>query len=238
MREINILIACEESQTVCKEFRKLGFNAFSCDIIECSGGHDEWHIQQDVLPLLDGNCYFITCGGEEHYIDRWDLIVAHPPCTFLCMSGQQWCNIEKYGENAIKRLKEQEKALEFVKKIYNCSCKHIAIENPVGVLTRRFMRPTQYIRPCEFGHHTGKRTGLWLKNLPLLKPTNNVEIQYHTSKTGKKWDLWFWQSSMIRDLKERSKFRSKTFEGIANAMANQWGEYIFKEVLEEMKRGV
>lgn len=224
---MKVLIACEESQTVCKAFRKKGHEAYSCDIIDCSGGHPEWHIKQDVIPLLNGRCSFETTDGVEHVIDdKWDLIIAHPPCTYLCLSGQQWCNVELYGDKAKERQIEREKAVDFFMCFVNADCDKIAVENPVGVMTKYYKKADQYIRPCQFGHPTGKRTGLWLKGLPKLVPTKIVDIEYHISSTGRKWDKWFWDSSGITSPEERSKFRSKTFEGIAEAMATQWGELI------------
>lgn len=224
MKKMNVLIACEESQKVCIEFRRKGHNAFSCDIIECSGGHPEWHIQGDVLPLLNGRCEFTTADGTKHKIDgKWDLIIAHPPCTYLCLSGQKHCNVEVYGEKAIERIKERDKAVEFFMQFVNADCDKIAIENPVGIMGRYYKKADQYIQPLQFGHPTSKRTGLWLKGLPKLEPTNIVEQEFHISGSGRKWDKWFWESSMINPLSERSKFRSKTFEGIARAMAEQWG---------------
>lgn len=219
---MKVLIACEESQTVCKAFRKRGHEAFSCDIIDCSGQHPEWHIKQDVLPILNGNINFKTADGSNHYIDKWDLIIAHPPCTYLCLSGQKWCNVEKYGDKALQRIKEREKAVIFFTHIITANCERIAIENPLGVIPRYIRKYDQIIHPYEYGHPTGKTTCLWLKNLPKLNPTKIVPVEYHISKTGRKWDKWFWDSSMIADLNERSKFRSKTFEGIAEAMAEQW----------------
>ena len=221
---MKVLVACEESQTVCKAFRKRGHEAYSCDIIECSGGHNEWHIMQDVIPLLNGNCEFETVDGTKHKIEgKWDLIIAHPPCTYLCLSGQKWCNVELYGEKAKQRIKDRDFAVNFFMQFVNADCDKIAIENPVGVMTRYYKKADQYIHPYEFGHPTGKRTGLWLKGLPKLKPTKIVNVEYHISGTGRKWDKWFWESSMINPLSERSKFRSRTFEGIAEAMAEQWG---------------
>jgi hypothetical protein len=223
---MKVLIACEESQTVCKAFREKGHEAYSCDIQECSGDHSEWHIMQDVTSLLDGNCEFTTFDGTKHKIEgKWDLIIAHPPCTYLCLSGQKWCNVELYGETAEQRIKDRDFAVNFFMQFVNADCDKIAIENPVGVMTRYYKKADQYIRPCQFGHPTGKRTGLWLKGLPKLIPTNIVDIEYHISGTGRKWDKWFWESSMINPLSERSKFRSRTFEGIAEAMAEQWGGY-------------
>ena len=221
---MNVLIACEESQTVCKAFRERGHRAFSCDLQECSGGHPEWHIQGDVLPLLNGRCSFQTADTHTHtQADRWDLIIAHPPCTYLCMSGQKHCNIELYGNKAKERIKHRDEAAEFFMKFVNADCDRIAIENPVGVMTRYYRKADQYIQPLDFGHPTSKKTGLWLKNLPPLIPTNRVEQEFHISGTGRKWDKWFWDSSLISDRAERSRFRSKTFTGVAEAMAEQWG---------------
>ena len=223
---MNVLVACEESQAVCKAFREKGHNAFSCDIIECSGGHPEWHIQGDVLPLLNGYKSFETSDGRYHddvVNGKWDLIIAHPPCTYLCMSGQKHCNVEAYGEKAKQRIKERDKAIAFFMQFVSADCPKIAVENPVGIMTRYYKKADQYIQPLQFGHPTSKKTGLWLKNLPKLVPTKIVEQEFHISGTGRKWDKWFWESSLIHPLSERSKFRSKTFEGIAKAMAEQWG---------------
>ena len=221
---MNVLIACEESQVVCNAFRERGHQAFSCDIIECSGGHPEWHIMQDVIPLLNGNCEFKTVDGIIHKIQgKWDLIIAHPPCTYLCLSSQKHCNIGVYGQKAVERIAKRDEAVEFFRQFVNAECDKIAIENPVGVMTRYYRKPDQYIQPLQFGHPTKKKTGLWLKNLPKLKPTKIVEQEFHISGTGRAWDKWFWESSVIQDCAERSRFRSKTFEGIAKAMAEQWG---------------
>ena len=153
---------------------------------------------------------------------RWDMIIAHPPCTYLCLSGQKHCNPLLFGEKAIERQAKREEAVDFFMKFVNADCDRIAIENPVGIMTRRYKKPTQYIQPLMFGDATSKKTGLWLKGLPPLEPTNIVEEEYHISSTGRKWDKWFWDSSLISDLAERSRFRSKTFPGIARAMATQW----------------
>lgn len=231
---MKVLVACEESQTVCKAFRKRGHEAYSCDIIDCSGGHPEWHIQGDVLKVLNPSRFvdpftlkygirFYTKDNVSHFVEKWDLIIAHPPCTYLCMSGQKHCNVEVYGEKAKERIKERDKAIEFFMQFVNADCDKIAIENPVGIMTRYYRKADQYIQPLWFGHPTSKKTGLWLKGLPKIKPTNIVEQEFHISGTGRKWDKWFWESSLIHPLSERSKFRSKTFEGIAEAMAEQWG---------------
>ena len=229
---MKVLVACEESQAVCKAFREKGHEAYSCDIIECSGGHPEWHIQGDVLEILNPHqvsstfygIVFETADGQPHTIrGKWDLIIAHPPCTYLCMSGQKHCNVEVYGEKAKERIKERDNAIEFFMQFVNADCDKIAVENPVGIMTRYYKKADQYIQPLQFGHPTSKKTGLWLKGLPKLVPTKIVEQEFHISGTGRKWDKWFWESSLIHPLSERSKFRSKTFAGVAKAMAEQWG---------------
>jgi hypothetical protein len=230
---MRVLVACEESQAVCKAFREKGHEAYSCDLQECSGGHPEWHIKGDVMRYLNPyfaesdltyGIHFTTMDGTHHFVrGKWDIIIAHPPCTYLCMSGQKHCNEGVYGEKAKERKKERDKAIEFFMKFVNADCDKIAIENPVGVMTRYYRKADQYIQPLQFGHPTTKRTGFWLKNLPKLIPTNIVEQEFHISGTGRAWDKWFWDSSVISDPAERSRFRSKTFEGIAKAMADQWG---------------
>lgn len=223
---MNVLIACEESQRICIEMRAVGNVCYSADLQECSGGHPEWHINGDCLPLINGNCEFTTQDGNKHRIEgRWDMIIAHPPCTYLCMSGQRWCNPLISGtKKAEQRKRNREEAVEFFMKFVNADCEKIAIENPVGIMTSRYRKADQYIEPFMFGHPNRKKTGLWLKGLPKLVPTNIVEPQVHISSSGKKWDIWFWESSLIPNRAERSKFRSKTFHGIARAIAEQWGK--------------
>ena len=221
---MNVLIACEESQRVCVEFRNKGANAFSCDIIECSGGHPEWHILGDCLPLINGNCEFETMDGKHHKIDgQWDLLIAHPPCTYLTVTGNRWFNLERYGNDAIKRLKEREKAIDFFFNFVNAECERIAIENPVGVMSTRYRKPDQIIQPYFFGEPYRKATCLWLRNLPPLEKGQIVEpdTYKYISKTGKVKSDSKWRSKYKND--DRSKERSKTFLGIAKAMANQWG---------------
>lgn len=222
---MRVLLACEESQKVCIEFRKLGHEAYSCDIIECSGGHPEWHIQQDVLPLLNGSCSFHTADGVEHNIDgRWDLIIAFPPCTYLTTTGNRWFNVEKYGEKALKRIADREEAKKFFMSFVNADCDRIAIENPVGVMSTAYRKPNQIIQPYMFGDPYEKRTCLWLIGLPKLQPTNVVEpeprIQYASGKTMPGWYANAWKLPK----EERAKLRSTTFDGIARAMAEQWGK--------------
>ena len=224
---MKVLVACEESQEVCKAFRALGYEAYSCDIQECSGGHPEWHIQGDALPIINGNCEFETADGQRHRIDgKWDLLIAHPPCTYLTVSGNRWFNVEKYGEKAIKRLQDRQKAYEFFMTFVNADCDRIAIENPIGYISSHYRKPDQTIQPYQFGHHARKATCLWLKGLPKLVPTEIVDpgeirdggysIGAHADGTNNgKW-LRF-------NDPELAKLRSKTFPGIAKAMAEQWG---------------
>jgi len=189
---MKVLIACEESQAVTIEMRKLGIEAYSCDIEPCSGGHPEWHLQQDVIPLLE---------------EDWDMITAFPPCTHLAVSGAAWFK-QKRADG------RQQQGIDFFMKFTNCKCKRIAIENPVGIMSTYWRKPDQIIQPYEFGHPEKKATCLWVKGLPLLKSTNIV--------SGRNQSIWKMPPS-----KERAKIRSKTFPGIAKAMAEQWGKTLF-----------
>ena len=223
---MKVLIACEESQRITISMRELGIECYSCDIDEPSGGHPEWHIHNDVLPYLDGNCSFKTMDGIEHTIDgEWDLIIAHPPCTYLTVSGNRWFNVEKYGEKAIERIAEREKAVEFFMRFINAKCARICVENPVGYMNTHFRKPDQIIQPYQFGDPERKTTCLWLKGLPPLQPTDIVDPNITDSSTGHSgYSDWHMDMKYIgKDKKERSKWRSKTFWGIARAIASQWG---------------
>jgi hypothetical protein len=220
---MKVLVACEESQEVCKAFREKGHEAYSCDIQECSGGHTEWHIQSDVLPLLNGNCEFKTIDGQKHSIDgKWDLIIAHPPCTYLTVTGNRWFNVERCGDKAVQRIKDRKEAAKFFMAFANADCDHIAIENPVGYMSTYWRKPDQIIQPWMFGDAEEKKTCLWLKGLPNLIETNIVtppdRVRFNSGKSMPKWYADAWHLSK----EERSKLRSKTFPGIAKAMANQW----------------
>jgi len=207
-----VLLACEESQAVMKAFRERGHEAFSCDLQNCSGGEPQWHYQQDAGELL----------REKH----WDLVIAFPPCTYLTTSGNRWFNVEKYGEKAIQRDKDREAAINFFMMFANADVERVAIENPVGVMSSRFRKPDQCFHPYHFGDPAEKRTCLWLKNLPRLVPTNVVEPperrKFKSGKTMAHWMADAWDLPPA----ERSKVRSKTFQGVANAMAEQWGALI------------
>ena len=222
---MKVLVACEESQRVCTEFRKLGHEAYSCDIEPCSGGHPEWHVQDDVLPLLNGNCDFQTVNGDLHHlIGKWDMIIAFPPCTYLTVTGNRWFNIERYGEKAIQRHKDRKDAIDFFMAFANADCEKIAIENPVGIMSSEWRKPIQIINPWQFGDAFEKKTCLWLKGLPELIPTNIVEIpprkKFDSGKTMPSWYAEAWHLPK----EERAKLRSKTFPGIAKAMASQWSD--------------
>ena len=219
---MRILVACEESQNVTNELRKLGHEAYSCDIQMHSGSHDEWHICQDVLPLLNGFCKFKTVDGNYHEINsKWDMIIAFPPCTDLCVSGARHF-AKKQADG------RQQRSIDFFMKFVNADCDKIAIENPIGIMSTKYRKPDQIIQPWQFGDKYSKSTCLWLKNLPLLVPTKIVEkgefIEW-IDKNGKKKRQAKWYYEALKNSKnaaERAKIRSKTFPGIANAMATQW----------------
>ena len=210
---MRVLIACEESQATTKEFRKLGHEAFSCDLLPCSGGHPEWHYQQDVFEVIN---------------EGWDLMVAHPPCTFLAVSGARWM-YNKDGSVNQDRWNNQQKALAFVQKLMDAPIDKIAIENPISVISSQIRKPDQIINPWMFGDKAQKSTCLWLKNLPLITPTNIVEkgefFEWVDKKTGKTKRQAQWYLDALKNAKtkeERQTLRSKTFEGMANAFAEQW----------------
>lgn len=210
------LIACEESQRVCAAFRKRGWQAFSCDVQECSGGHPEWHIKGDVTPIINGSCTFFTENDNCYQIfGEWDLIIAHPPCTYLSNAGAR--HLYKGGVLQQDRYKKGIEAKEFFMLFRNADCPHIVIENPTP--SRVFDLPpySQVIQPWMFGHPYQKRTLLWIKGLPELKPTNIVDTRISTKTPG----CWFNAKGV-----DRQKERSKTFQGIADAMAEQWGRYL------------
>lgn len=220
---MKILVACEESQRVTIEFRKLGHEAYSCDLLECSGKHPEWHIKKDVTLLLNGNCIFNTVDGLEHVISgKWDMIIAFPPCTYLTVTGNRWFNYEKYGDKAIQRMLDRNNAINFFMTIANADCDKIAIENPVGIMSTKWRKPDQIIQPFEYGDAYEKRTCLWLKGLEKLTPTDIVEIPDRIKfKSGKTMAKWYVEAGNLSK-EQRALVRSKTFPGIAKAMAMQW----------------
>lgn len=221
---MKVLVACEESQRVCIAFRERGHEAYSCDIQNCSGGHPEWHINGDCLPIINGNRDFTTQDGQAHRIDgKWDLLIAHPPCTYLTVTGNRWFSVEKYGNKAIERAQKRQEAIDFFMHFENCNCDKIAIENPIGIISTVWKKPTQIIQPYMFGEPQRKSTCLWLKGLSPLSATNVVEPVIVKYKNGKGTDSPWHINTIGLPPEERAKERSKTFIGIAKAMAQQWG---------------
>ena len=225
---MKVLVACEESQAVTKELRRLGHEAYSCDLLPCSGGHPEWHINHDVTEIINGRVHFNTADGKLHYIsDRWDMIIAFPPCTYLTVAGNRWFNIERYGEKAIQRHRGRKEAIAFFMEFVNADCDRIAIENPVGIMSKVYRKPNQIIQPYQFGHNARKGTCLWLKGLPELQPTNIVdpgEIKPGGYSVGAGADCARDENGKIIAWNDprTAIIRSKTFPGIAKAMAEQW----------------
>jgi len=203
---MRILVACEESQAVTKELRKLGHEAFSCDILECSGGHPEWHLQQDVFEVIN---------------QGWDMMIAFPPCTDLAVSGAR--HFERKRADG-----SQQRSIKFFMDLANAPIEKIALENPIGIMSTEWRKPDQIIQPWQFGDKAQKSTCLWLKGLPKLKHTNIVEkgeFFEFTSKKGEKKRMPMWYYKALQEAKtsaQRRTLRSKTFKGIAEAMAKQW----------------
>ena len=232
---MRVLVACEESQRVTSELRRLGHEAYSCDIERCSGKHPEWHIQSDVLPLINGFCSFSTMDGTLHTITgKWDMMIAFPPCTYLTIAGtrhfSEKCNSpEQLSERKMLR----DKAAKFFIQLANADCDKIAIENPVGYMNTHYKKPTQIIEPYFFAENVNdtenyvtKRTCLWLKGLPKLKPINELPRpapygNYHAECGKVKGICWVMKVS-AGNRKERARLRSMTFKGVAKAMAEQW----------------
>jgi hypothetical protein len=204
---MRILVACEESQAVTIELRKLGHEAFSCDLLPCSGSNPEWHIQGDALQQLNKG---------------WEMLIAFPPCTDLAVSGAM--HFERKRKDG-----SQQKSIEFFMKFINAPIEKIAVENPIGIMSKLYRKPNQIIQPYQFGDKAQKSTCLWLKNLSNLQPTDLVEkgdfFEWIDSKTGKKkkQPLWYYEALIkSKTPEERRTLRSKTFPGIAKAMAEQW----------------
>lgn len=205
----HILIACEESQEVCKAFRARGYEAYSCDVQEPSGGHPEWHILGDALEAVKGG-KIMTMDGVTHDVGKWDLLIAHPPCTHLAVSGARW-----FAEGK-KPLSLKYEAAAFFLKFIEADVEKIAVENPICVMSTLYRKPDQIINPWQFGHPEQKKTALWLKSLPLLQETDNVYTDMMKLPEKDRARIWWLGSN-------HAKERSKTFSGIANAMAEQWG---------------
>lgn len=242
MKVLNVLVACEESQRVCTEFRKLGHNAFSCDILKCSGGHPEWHFNQDVLEVIKNNGGILETGEELYIEGKWDLMVAHPPCTYLAVSGAKWYYHPEDKHLPIEqrrphpsfpnRAHDREEGAAFFMALANANIEHIAIENPVGIMNTRFRKPDQVVQPYFFGDAASKSTCLWLKNLPLLLPTKIVDKgEYIEFKSGKRIPKWYSDGlTKTKSAEERRTWRSKTFPGFAKAIAEQWSAYLLENI--------
>jgi hypothetical protein len=216
------LVACEESQRVCIAFRERGCEAYSCDLEDCSGGHPEWHIKGDALIAIRGG-QVVTMDGATHDVGCWDLIIAHPPCTYLTVTWNRWFDVDRYGEKAIQRAKDREKAAEFFMAFANAHCDRICIENPVGVMSTKWRKPDQIIQPWMFGDAAEKKTCLWLKGLQPLICTDVVSPPERKKfKSGKTMPAWYADAFRLSK-EDRARLRSKTFPGIAKAMAEQWG---------------
>jgi hypothetical protein len=216
---MRVLIACEESQAITKAFRELGVEAYSCDLLPCSGGHPEWHIQGDAI--------------QQAYLGDWDLMIAHPPCTYLAVSGARWL-YNKDGSKNEDRWRKQEEALDFVRALMDAPIEHIAIENPVSVISSQIRKPDQIIHPWMFGDKASKSTCLWLKNLDNIQPTDIVEkgeFFEWIDKNGNKKRQAKWYLDALSEAKtpeERRTLRSKTFPGMAKAIAEQFYNQINK----------
>lgn len=245
---MKVLVACEESQTVCKAFREKGHEAYSCDIMECSGGRPEWHIQGDVLNVLNPTeligvnefgIVFETMDGLIHDVEKWDLIITHPPCTYLTVTGNRWFNVERYGEKAIQRQKAREEAAKFFMMIWNADCEKVALENPIGYISTYYRKPDQIIHPYYFAesqddvNYERKATCLWLRGVEPLKYVVRFEPRVIHYKNGKGTDSPWHIDTIGLPPAERAKARSKTFPGIAKAMAEQWGDPTEKGGVQE-----
>ena len=234
---MNVLVACEESQAVCNAFRAKGHNAFSCDILACSGGHPEWHFKQDVLGVIKRKGGTLET-GEKYKLPKgavWDLMIAHPPCTYLSVSGARWlyhpddANLpvseRREHPHHLGRRKMQQEAIQFFLEFTKTNIKHWAIENPVGIMNSHYRKADQIVQPFWFGDSASKKTCLWLHDLPLLKPTKMVDPgERVVLSSGRSLPKWYSDSFNTRiSTEERRKLRSKTFPGFASAMAEQWG---------------
>lgn len=221
---MRVLIACEESQAVCKAFRKKGHEAYSCDILECSGGHPEWHILGDALSILKGG-YITTMDGKSHNVGKWDMLIAHPPCTYLSNAGAR--HIWKNHTLQPDRVKLGIMARDLFMQFWWADIPKIVVENPVPNGIFCMPKYSQIVQPYEHGHPVTKKTCLWLKGVPELKPTNKVApeksriIKRHDGTT--RYSCWCMDQGKPFGGEERARLRAKTFPGIAKAMAEQWG---------------
>ena len=234
MKKLNIIVACEESQAVTKELRNLGHNAYSCDLLKCSGGEPQWHFNMDVFKVIKNKGGVLQNGKSITIKGDWDMMIAHPPCTFLAVSGAKWYYDPADKDKPVQerkphprfpnRVKEREEAVKFFKRLWNVKIPKIAIENPVGIMSTRLCKPTQIVQPWMFGDKATKTTCLWLKGLPLLTETDKVDKgERRFFKSGKSQPMWYSNAlTTAKSSEERRTLRSKTFLGMAKAMAEQW----------------
>ncbi len=214
---MKILIGCEESQAVTIAFRKLGFEAYSCDLLPCSGGRPEWHLQMDVFEAIK--------------LHKWGAAVFFPDCTYLTVTANKWLKDQPARASGAlvgeARRNARQNAIDFFISLYNSEIPFIAMENPVGCISSVFKKPTQIVTPMEFGHQEPKKTCLWLKGFPKLSATHSgIVPEYHTTATGKRLPKWYAYADKSQGQAARAKIRSKTFQGIADAMAQQWGDFL------------
>ena len=231
---MRILVACEESQAITKELRLLGHEAYSCDLLECSGGHPEWHFNMDVFKVIDKKGGVLQNGEKIKLKGNWDMMIAHPPCTFLAVSGARWyyhpedkdlpISLRRPHPRFPDRAHDRKEAIEFFIKLCEAPIDKIAVENPVGIISSHYRKPNQTVHPWMFGDEASKATCLWLKNLPELKPTNIVgKGERVVLSSGRSLPKWYSDAlTQSKSAAERRTMRSKTFEGMAKAMAIQW----------------
>lgn len=252
-RKLNILVACEESQAVCTAFRKLGHNAFSCDILPCSGGHPEWHFCHDIATVLDKTNLTLQNGHKATIRGEWDLMIGHPPCTYLAVSGAKWyyhpddkdlpMEQRRPHPRFPNRAQDREEGAAFFMSLAKADIKRIAIENPIGIMSSRWRKPDQTIQPYMFGDPFSKGTCLWLKNLWKLHPSKETDDkgEWIIFGSGKKQPKWYSDAlTKSHSAEERRTLRSKTFPGIARAMAEQWTIQIAieEDLLNEKERQI
>jgi len=231
---MKILVACEESQAITKELRLLGHEAYSCDLLACSGGHPEWHFKNDVFEVINNNGGKLQNGEDIIDDEKWEMMIAHPPCTFLSVSGAKWyyhpddshlpTSERRPHPRFPNRAKDREEAVSFFVELMNAPIEKIAIENPVGIISTRYRKPDQIVQPYMFGDEATKTTCLWLKNLPKLEPTDIVgKGERVVFKSGKSQPKWYSDAlTKAKTAAERQTLRSKTFPGMAKAIATQW----------------
>lgn len=230
---MKILIGCEESQAICLAFRNLGFEAYSCDLKSCSGGHPEWHFKMDVFTVIRGGL-LSTEDGQLIFIDRFDAAIFNPDFTYLTVTANKWLKDQpKRASGALvgeARRNARLEAIDFAERLWSSKINFIAIENPVGCLSTESIlgKPQQIVQPFEYGHPEPKKTCLWLKGLPNLKPTKIVEPEYFTTASGKRMPYWYAYADKSQGQAKRAEIRSKTFSGIAEAMADQWGKHMLE----------